>query len=698
MFDAESTETFAAINELCSLSSKSKKPIVVWVGAGASAWCGLPLWSQLADLFHKEYGRFESSYDRKSGNEFLSKALFPEFFSYCKQINAARFNNFLVASLKTSANPPPVYARFISALKTTKPPLQILTTNVDEALEQNLQLPVILPADLERLKTLIQSQESFIAKLHGSVSAVNSTIFTTEDYALLKTNSAYIDSIKTIFDLCCVLFIGYGLQDEYVLEILRRIEDLNAFFGAGPHFALILNDSAQLPASVRKIKYIAQPHADHRACIQIIEELAPAKDSAISTKGDNLVAASDICSAHFLSDVLPVGTWQTSQTFHGKSQDGKRELHCVVGHGITQSELPTTDSTALHDFIVGLICFDKIYAPLASLNRLFILIGENIIVELVKSNVLYFVYSKWNDVIFSHEENSLIGKIASIRKAHTFTGDGEETSLEFIQRQLKPVAGKEKEAEEMFALVAKNVIDSGIGETVVPSQVRSLLLRPSMRRMLGISEAVNLSAIPKWIQFPVLRLAQVVRIGISCRDLHIASVKFEFGNDKLAGPVFATATGNEFASNLASYVLAGNFSTDLGTFIQQNPTTLLTILKFRESAQGIELRKEILSHLAVSAGGEIAASVNAGLSSVIPIKILEQARHNFAQLSVTNRPLNYPAVWNDANYGNKALGLWKKRSLEEFQAICSKFHLSSYDLCPCGSGEKVKFCCGASLA
>jgi hypothetical protein len=60
-----------------------------------------------------------------------------------------RFNNLLASALKAPENPPPVYVRFISALKALKQPLQILTTNVDEALEQNLHLPVILPADLE---------------------------------------------------------------------------------------------------------------------------------------------------------------------------------------------------------------------------------------------------------------------------------------------------------------------------------------------------------------------------------------------------------------------------------------------------------------------------------------------------------------------------------------------------------------------
>jgi hypothetical protein len=143
--------------------------------------------------------------------------------------------------------------------------------------------------------------------------------------------------------------------------------------------------------------------------------------------------------------------------------------------------------------------------------------------------------------------------------------------------------------------------------------------------------------------------------------------------------------------------LAGNFSTDLGAFIQQNPQVLFSILKFRESSHGISLRKEILAHLAVSSGNEVASSINAGLSNILPTKVLQDARDNFAKLSVANQP-GCPAIWHDATYGNKALGLWKKKSLEEFQETCNKLHLTPYDFCPCGSGEKVKFCCGVALA
>lgn len=144
-------------------------------------------------------------------------------------------------------------------------------------------------------------------------------------------------------------------------------------------------------------------------------------------------------------------------------------------------------------------------------------------------------------------------------------------------------------------------------------------------------------------------------------------------------------------------MLAGNFSTDLGIFVQQNPKILFSILRFRESPQGIDLRKEIFAHLAVSSGSDVAASINAGLSSVLPLKVIQDARDNFARLSVANQPRCCPAIWHDAAYGSRALGLWKKRSLEEFQETCKKLQLNAYDFCPCGSGEKIKFCCGAAL-
>ena len=56
-----------------------------------------------------------------------------------------------------------------------------------------------------------------------------------------------------------------------------------------------------------------------------------------------------------------------------------------------------------------------------------------------------------------------------------------------------------------------------------------------------------------------------------------------------------------------------------------------------------------------------------------------------------------PAIWNYQNYANIALSLWRKGSHHEFNTYCLQNHIGPYDLCPCGSGDKVRFCCEMAL-
>jgi hypothetical protein len=183
-----------------------------------------------------------------------------------------------------------------------------------------------------------------------------------------------------------------------------------------------------------------------------------------------------------------------------------------------------------------------------------------------------------------------------------------------------------------------------------------------------------------------------------CESLGIDSIKFEFGNDRLAGAAFSSSFGDESAASLASYVVTGSFSTDLGGYINENPKTIDTILKFRGSRPGHALRTEIRDSLATAGGAEVVASINGGLRSVIPLSVLEAARTNFAQLAIVREEAKYPAIWYDAEYGAKALTLWRKRAAEELALICSKAGIGTYDQCPCGSGEKLRFCCSEALS
>src|ERR1700737_4216881 len=176
-------ENFAAIKSCVEAVRDSQKPVLFWIGAGASAWCGLPLWSQLAEQM---YRRFQSQLEQRQrtvAQNALDAQQFPAFFSLCRAQNPQLYFRIVIDELRPPAQFPPVYARFTKAICATKP-TQIVTTNVDQCLEQGADLPSVLYRDIEQVMGDHHS-EGYILKLHGSTSSSESLIFTNEDYERL---------------------------------------------------------------------------------------------------------------------------------------------------------------------------------------------------------------------------------------------------------------------------------------------------------------------------------------------------------------------------------------------------------------------------------------------------------------------------------------------------------------------------------
>jgi len=264
------------------------------------------------------------------------------------------------------------------------------------------------------------------------------------------------------------------------------------------------------------------------------------------------------------------------------------------------------------------------------------------------------------------------------------------------------VPGKEKAAAQLFNILENKItVVDPTRETFIPEIVSGLLLRPSIRKLIGMSEGVNINSIPRWMLFPVMRLANTVKIGNACRLLGIASTKLEFGSSLLAGPAFAASSGEIVSDEMASYVLCGRYDTNLGAIAMKNPPIILSILAFRDSQEGIELRKQILKLLAIDHSSDVVTAINAGLKSSIQPKYLQAAHDRLATMLIasgTNPENLTPSVWNNSNYAEKALTLWKIRSLEELNLICEQNKITDYSRCPCGSGVKVKFCCKETLS
>ena len=521
-------------------------------------------------------------------------------------------------------------------------------------------------------------------------------VFTLDDYNQLLADRKYLELLRHIFNETTVVFVGYGLGDQYVLDLLQNSAELRSIFGTGPHFAVVPSTNNNLPDSIRPLHYLPNPHKDHRSAIQIIEEIKETRYAVLiecvapreSSNHTNLK------SAHLLSDVLPPGTWSSSEVF--TLEDGST---LFTGNGFTTAELPFTDSTAMHDLIVGLLSFDTVYAPISALQRTHHLVGPERFWDLIKSGCLRFVYWHQHEGISFRESNSPTGGILT---SFGSPGQTEQERLrELIRRHLSPVPGKEKEGELLFELLEyKAEIISISVEPKIPDLVRGVLLRPSVRNLLGMSGGIVTTSIPRWMVYPTLRLTSVVKIGTACQILGIASTKLEYGAAKLAAPAFAASSSNEWADGMASYALTGRFDTNLGAYAMQDPLILVAILRFRESQAGVAFRKEIFQQLSLRHGGDFVTSVNAGLNKVIPSRTLQAARDQLSGFLIAEGSISAlpPGVWNNIDYADKALKLWRRTSANALKEYCRAHGITTYDLCPCGSGEKLRFCCEESLS
>ena len=700
MLDSADIATVRATRLLFDKIGRSDNQITLWVGAGASAWCGYPLWPDLAARFHSDFLRYESEYDGSDGLALLERDKFPELFQACRNASAHRFNELLSANF-APREPTPAYRGFVQAVSEIAPTC-ILTTNVDELLEKNITMAATISRwDLERAFRLLKSGESFICKLHGSISDLASTVFTCDDYEQLLADSHYLQLLEKVLASTSVIFIGYGIQDDHVLSVLRRNHDVAALFGDGPHFAVLPREPAELPSSVKVVRYTPEPHKDHRSSISVIEELKYLRTHQI----DRTLPSAQVPeesqktrSAHFLFDILPPGTWNTSLTIGLKSESGM-ETQAIIGTGFSDAELPDNRSTAMHDLVVGLLCFDQVVAPVQALGRLHSLIGSERFWSLLRDDVLALVnWSEQAGVIFPSADSIASGDLASLA---VHNPDFTRKSVgQAIRDQLKAAPGKEEAAERLFSELEPKIRElSHSEEGSIPELVRGLLLRPSIREILGISGGTPLNSFGRWQVFPVLRLASVVKIGAACRILGLGSAKLDFGTSRLAGPAFSSVCGREWTDDTASYVICGRFAADIGRVFLQDPSLFDAVLAFRDTQPGVSLRAEVLSCLAASEGSEVNVAVNSALSAGVPQRVLQAARDQFVGLLVSEQVADTPppAIWNDKRYAEDSLVRWRRASRKILENCCHEAGIGQYDPCPCKSGEKLKFCCEEAL-
>ncbi|HWB03075.1 MAG TPA: SIR2 family protein [Verrucomicrobiales bacterium] len=274
-------ESNLALDELVRLRGSSERPLVFWIGAGVSSWAGIKRWDELAQTMRSEFLRTESTFEKELSWQWLDQKAFPSLFGHCDKVSPTRYRRILDRELNQKSPHQPVYDRFLVAMRRLTP-CKILTTNADELLEQALGLRAIQPSALELVPDLLSGTGGFVGKLHGSIGDPNSLIFTDYEYAQLLERRPFLNALSRVFQAAHVVFIGYGLADDYILNLLNEANNLKTIFGDGPHFACLPWDHTHLPSSVKTIRYLPEPHKDHRSVIMILEELGAQRSPGIA--------------------------------------------------------------------------------------------------------------------------------------------------------------------------------------------------------------------------------------------------------------------------------------------------------------------------------------------------------------------------------------------------------------------------------
>jgi hypothetical protein len=199
--------------------------LVFFVGAGASMLVGLPSWAELADRALTQLR--ENNLLNYSEQEQLGDLDFKKQLSIA--IIIARENGYnldLIKYFQTATTKSRIY-EYLNSIGCV-----CITTNYDVFLAPRfcetrdgftIPAPVNRVYEKDKLFGSHLNKPGSVIHIHGSVIDRESMIVTTKDYLEHYDHGQVKEFLSELFSKKTVLFLGYGLEEEEILEhILRR--------------------------------------------------------------------------------------------------------------------------------------------------------------------------------------------------------------------------------------------------------------------------------------------------------------------------------------------------------------------------------------------------------------------------------------------------------------------------------------------
>jgi hypothetical protein len=257
----------------------------------------------------------------------------------------------------------------------------------------------------------------------------------------------------------------------------------------------------------------------------------------------------------------------------------------------------------------------------------------------------------------------------------------------------------EADAAVKFALLESKTSQIDLSGSLNFADIcNGLFVSPATRNTLGLSDATPAGQIPRWAAASALRVIQVARVGATCQMLGLSSMKLMPGAAQVAQVAFSAMIGGVLANDAASYALTGQFEI-VAEDAFSNPDVWKAILRFRATSAGSNLRDHVNRYLLANQGAEIVAAIDASLHQALPRKLLTEARRAMsALLLASNAEFGVTlGIWSDVCERWNGPAAWRARTRARLANYLREQKLGPYDLCPCGSYEKVKYCCQPAL-
>jgi hypothetical protein len=270
----------------------SREDTVLFVGAGASVWAGLPSWprlvEELADFIERTGASAEIVRRELSRNDLLQAASYG-----VDLLTPFAFGEFIRAACRRdSAQPAEIHA-LIAALK----PACFITTNYDQLLERAIRrarpdtaLLVVSNRQLTETADIVQARaKNFVFKPHGDVDDAEGVVLTREQYRALRYQKPHvIHALTTLLASRPVVFIGFGLRDpdfflvkDFLIETYRG--------SARDHYAIVADatpaevDYWRRQYGIHLISYATKSTpsgGDHAELLALLRQLAGQHEAA----------------------------------------------------------------------------------------------------------------------------------------------------------------------------------------------------------------------------------------------------------------------------------------------------------------------------------------------------------------------------------------------------------------------------------